>query len=342
MRISRTPLRFSLIGGGSDLRVYWQSYGPCKIISMTLSPSMYVTYMKRDTYDKAGQSYGKPIRISYTRTEHVDRLEDVEHDIIRESLLSLTDNHPREREKLCAQFEMTTIGSIPSRGSGLGSSSALTVGIMRLFLPDHNARTIARLAESVECDRLRRNIGCQDHLAAAWGGLRRYTVRADMGVLAERIGDGKWLADHLLAFKLPVSKTTHVENAPPDDVHVGILHNLKTRLPYLKETVELVPGMRWAIENYDVEEMASVLRNAWKLKKASHGFLDENVERLYNRGINSGALAGKLSGSMNKGAGHLFFLAYPDVHANIREKLTEELAEMKVEYYPHGSKVWEI
>lgn len=342
MKISRTPLRFSLIGGGSDLPAYWRNYGPCKIISMTLTPGMFVTYTKRDVYDRAEAGYDNNIRLSYTRTEQVDSLEGIKHDIIRESLLCLVENHPRERESLCRQFEMTTIGSIPASGSGLGSSSALAVGIIRLFLPEHHASTIARLAASVEIDRLKRSIGWQDHLSAAFGGLQLYAISDDAGISAMSLGDGCWLADHLLAFKLPASKTTDAKDAPADNVHVDIVSDIKFRWKHLKETVELVTDMRWAIENWDVEEIASILRNAWALKKASHGFLDENVDSLYNRGISAGALAGKVSGSMNKGAGHLFFLAYPDAHDEIRKHLAGELAEMRVEYYPHGSKVWEI
>ena len=342
MKISRTPLRFSLIGGGSDLPEYWRNYGPCKIISMTLSASIHVTYTVRDFYHDLyiGDAYQDRIRVSYIQTENVDSVQQIQHELIRESMTLVGDSRP---------FEMTTIGDIPSRGAGLGSSSSLVVGILKIFYPDVDELELALKAIEVEIDNLGKRIGWQDHLAAVYGGCRQYNIqphgnirRGHCTVFETDLECGNSLARNLLAFRLPVDRSNDSAVAGVHGNLAEMREKMEERVPYLRETVDLVDEMAEALRYYEIKSVGEILQMAWKLKKASHDFIDKNVERWYSIGIENGALAGKVSGSMSKGAGHLFFLAYPDDHDGIREALGEELAEMKVEYYPHGSKVWEI
>jgi D-glycero-alpha-D-manno-heptose-7-phosphate kinase len=281
-------------------------------------------------------------------TENVDSVEDIRHELIRESMTLVDDPRP---------FEMTTIGDIPSRGAGLGSSSSLVVGILKLFYPNIGPLELAQKAIEVEVVNLGKGVGWQDHLAAVYGGCRQYAIQPSRyagtrnfmidATMLEAAGChvGHKLVACLLAFRLPNDRSH-------DSRVVGIHSNLtemreqmEKRVPYLRETVDLVDDMAYSLQHWGIKAIVTVgeiMRKAWELKKASHAYVDKNIERWYSIGIENGALAGKVSGSMSKGAGHLFFLAYPDDHDRIRAALGEELAEMKVEYYPHGSKVWEI
>jgi len=354
MKISRTPLRFSLIGGGSDLPAYYEHYGPCKIISMALSASMYVTLTERNLYKGSPcKIYGNNIRIAYTKTEHVDSIDDIEHELIRESLKAVSPD-------VCpAAFEMTTIGDIPSRGAGLGSSSALVVGVLNVVthtdpetpmgplvdftgspLEEIRPKELYESAFHVEHDVLGNNIGCQDHLSAAYGGLRLYRVDSSGLSYGNIMNEsGYWLAEHLLAFRLPRNRHEKASGASEHSTLVDMNREMENRAQYLTETVCMVPECQEALYLRDAEAVAKILRVAWGLKKASHGYVDKDIERWYSLGIHFGALAGKVSGSMSAGTGHLFFLAYPDEHDRIREELGAELSEMKADYYPFGSKV---
>lgn len=344
MKISRTPLRFSLIGGGSDLPAYWQHYGPCKIISMTLTASIYVTFTERNLYEGSAKDvYGNNIRISYTQTEHVDSIDEIKHDLIRESLGFVSDTFPADW--IPPAFEITTIGDIPSKGAGLGTSSALIVGLlMAIFHVGGHTSIPMNFQEmaSIEIDRLGRQIGYQDFMSAQMGALRCYTLGIDRFKSDHMHEVGDDLAERLVAFRLPLDRSDSAQSVPAHETLEDMQRQMEIRYPYLKQTVEMVDPMVDALTHRRWEEVGEILQEAWELKKASHGYVDKNVERWYSMGMEAGALAGKVSGSMSKGAGHLFFLAYPDDHDRIRETVGAELSEMQVDYYPHGSKVWEV
>ena len=346
MFISRTPFRFSLIGGGSDLPAYYKEYGPAKIISMTLGASMYVTYSPRDLYSDPG-ALGSPIRLSYTQTENVNSISAIQHDLIRGVLESLRDD---AHLKLPFSFEMTTVADIPSRGAGLGSSSALVVGILKILYstppsPD-DANVIAWYAYDIESRILGRPVGFQDHYSAAIGGLRKYHTIDDgynsVKYSAVRNQRGSELASHLIAFRLPVNRSSNTAKMPEHQTLDAMKEDMRNRADDLTFTVDMVDNMWECLRCGDFLEVGRILDKAWYYKKKSHGVLDNNIDRLYNIGVSKGgALGGKVSGSMSGGAGHLFFLAYPDEHERIRKAL-KELVEMKVEYYPHGSTVTRI
>ncbi len=348
MLVSRTPLRFSIIGGGSDMFEYINKYGPCKIISMTLEASMYVTYTARQLYSGVAKNvYESNIRLSYTETELVDSIDDLKHDLVRETLKAL-----REMDVDVSAFEMTTVGDIPSRGAGLGSSSALIVGILNVLLEDrpagHNewmkaANAISTAAYIIETHELGKNIGIQDHLSAAFGSLRKYHIESDGQQPPEEApGRGHWLAENLCAFRLPGDRANNATEAPNHALLDDMKAKMEWRAVYLTQTVNMVDDCWSAIYAQDLEAVGGFMQKAWELKKKSHAFLDKDVERVYDSGMNAGAYAGKVSGSMSSGAGHLFFLAPPEVQTNIRRAIGMELNEMRVKYYPRGSHVVEI
>ena len=346
MLVSRTPFRFSLIGGGSDLPAYYENYGPAKIISMTIQASMYVTYSRRNLYSDIG-ALASPIRLSYSRTENVNRIEDLEHDLVRGVLEVLRDECDTDAD--FKSFEMTTIADIPSRGAGLGSSSALIVGILHLFPPalDGNITDgrLADMAFRIETKRLGRNIGFQDHYSAVFGGLKKYVVASDSAVANPEVhtivGVECDLARHLIAFRLPMNRSPSTAELPEHQTLDNMKASMEDRSNYIHATVEMVDNMWEALGKREFDEVGRYLGHAWDFKKLSHGVLDNNIDRLYTLAEEAGALGGKVSGSMSGGAGHLFFLAYPDDHERIRAALGE-LVEMRVNFYPHGVTVTKI
>jgi len=340
MLISRTPLRFSIIGGGSDMVEYIDKYGPCKIISMTLEASMYVTYTMRKLYSgSAKDTFGSNIRLSYTETELVDSIDELKHDLVRETLKLVREIGGKSK---FLPFEMTTVGDIPSRGAGLGSSSALIVGILNIWLNGSDPEYVAATAYIVEAEKLGKNVGVQDHLSAAFGGLKMYHVEKDgQHPPKHASGRGNWLANNLCAFRLPGNRADNATVAPNHALLDALKDDMASRADYLSQTVDMVDDCWEAICAQDLKAVGEFMEKAWELKKLSHAFVDKDVERLYNIGMRY-ALAGKVSGSMSSGTGHLFFLAPPEIQENIRRAMSSELKEMRVNYYPHGSHVWSI
>ena len=164
MIISRTPLRVSFFGGGSDLPAYYRRHGGA-VLSTAIDKSVYVTVSRK--FDEA-------VRVSYSRTEEVDRAADVEHPLVRESLALLG---------IEGGVEITSIADIPARGTGLGSSSAFTVGLLNaLHAFKGRHASAARLAEEscvIELERCGEPIGKQDQYAAAFGGFNYIRFHPD-------------------------------------------------------------------------------------------------------------------------------------------------------------------
>jgi D-glycero-alpha-D-manno-heptose-7-phosphate kinase len=170
--ISRTPLRVSFLGGGSDLPSYYRHHGGA-VLSTTIDQSVYVTVSRK--FDDA-------VRVSYSRTEEVARSADVEHPLVREALALVG---------IEGGIEITSVADIPSRGSGLGSSSAFTVGLLNaLHAYCGRHASAARLAQEsceIELERCGEPIGKQDQYAAAYGGLNFIRFHPDESVEVKKV-----------------------------------------------------------------------------------------------------------------------------------------------------------
>ena len=164
MIISRTPLRISFAGGGSDLKEYYKN-GVGAVTSTAIDKYIYITVNKK---------FDDKIRISYSKTEIVDSIDEIKHDLIREAL-RLTN--------IDAVIEITSIADIPSKGTGLGSSSSFTVGLLNAlyaYKGQHkSAEILAKEACKIEIDIVGEPIGKQDQYAAAYGGINHIQFNAD-------------------------------------------------------------------------------------------------------------------------------------------------------------------
>ena len=172
MIIIQTPLRISLFGGGTDFKNFYQQYGGC-VLSTAIDKYIFVTIKKR---------FDEKLRVGYTRTEMVDRVDEIEHELIREAL-KLTG--------ISSGVEITTMGDIPSAGSGLGSSSTVTVGAlhaMHTYLGEIvPADVLASQACRIEIDVLKKPIGIQDQYIVAQGGLRFIEFKTDGTVESSKL-----------------------------------------------------------------------------------------------------------------------------------------------------------
>src|SRR5574339_141273 len=189
MIIVQTPLRISFFGGGTDFPSFFMEEGVC-VLSSAIDKYIFLTVKER---------FDKKLLIGYTQTEMVDNLEDIRHDLIRETL-RLTGIHEG--------LEVTTMGDIPSEGSGLGSSSTVTVGALQAMYMQLgeivSAERLARQACAIEIETLKKPIGIQDQYIAAYGGFRFFEFRPDGEVGVEKINvsteSHRTLNDNFLLF----------------------------------------------------------------------------------------------------------------------------------------------
>src|SRR5947207_2655094 len=172
MIISRTPLRISFVGGGSDLSTFY-TYDPGVVVSTAINKFIYISVNKK---------FDNKIRASYSVTEIVDRVDQLEHELIREALKLVG---------IDGGVEITSISDIPSQGTGLGSSSTYTVGLLNAlyaYTGQHaGAERLAREACQIEIERCGKPIGKQDQYIAAYGGLQYIQFNPDKSVFVEPI-----------------------------------------------------------------------------------------------------------------------------------------------------------
>jgi D-glycero-alpha-D-manno-heptose-7-phosphate kinase len=322
MIISRTPLRVSLFGGGSDLRAFYRRQ-PGAVLSTTIDKSVYVTVSRK--FDDA-------VRVSYSRTEEVSRAQDVEHPLVREALALL---------EIQGGIEITSVADIPARGTGLGSSSAFTVGLLNALHAYRGRHAPAdRLAEEsclIEIERCGEPIGKQDQYAAAFGGLNFIRFHPDESVdVTKVICPPDTLADlhrRLLFFYTGTTRSASALLAEQSA-------KLASEDAAFRATRELTCFAEAAFASLcagDVEPLGPMLHQAWRLKRGlASGVSNEAIDLAYGAALAAGATGGKLLGA--GGGGFLMFLAPTERHDAVRAALGG-LRETPFAFTGHGSKI---
>lgn len=321
MIISRTPFRVSLAGGGSDLAEYYRRRRGT-VVTMAINHYMYVTVHRR---------FDASIRVSYTRTEMVEHLDDLQHNLVRECL---------RMTGLTQGIEVTTIADLPA-GIGLGSSSSLTVGLLNgLFALKgewHSAADLARRACEIEIDILGHPIGKQDQYIAAHGGFREIDFLDDESVVVHPLVCPRSRRDdlvrQLLLFYTGVSRDAN-----------SVLHEARQRIVERTESpidgiVSLARSMRTAIIDGAVEEVGPLLDQSWDLKKQmASNVSNAHLDGLYARALAAGATGGKVSGA---GAGGCLLLFVPEERQSaVRAAMQEaRLKEVTFLLEPEGSRI---
>jgi D-glycero-alpha-D-manno-heptose-7-phosphate kinase len=319
--ITRTPLRISFAGGGSDFpAVYRRDFGA--VVATAINKYMYIT---------VNPKFDKKIRASYSITEMVDRVDDLKHDLIREAL---------RMTGITGGIEITSISDIPSRGTGLGSSSTYTVGLLHAlhaYVGRHvGAKRLAEEACEIELERLGRPIGRQDQYIAAYGGLQFMRFEPD-GVLVEPLLPGgdfrRDLEAHLLL--LYTGMTRRAESILAEQARN--LENGETALDGALRLRDLALDLRAAILDRRLEAVGEILDAGWQIKRGlASGISNPQIDEWYGRARSAGAIGGKLVGA--GGGGFLLVFAPPRAHAGIVECLPE-LRPVPIHLEPFGSRI---
>lgn len=323
MIITRSPLRISLGGGGTDLPSYYCKYGGF-LIAAAIDKYVYVTVMR---------PFSPGIYLKYSKLEHVDQVDEVQHPIIREAIRMLDFKTP--------QLEITTLADIPA-GTGLGSSGSFTTALLRALYA-HRRRLVhpselAQLACEIEIERLGEPIGKQDQYIAAYGGVTCFTFNPDGSVEAaplkismDTLFD---LEDNLLLFFTGYARSAGSilkdQQARTQQADPEMLDNLH----YVKEL-----GLRsqQALEVGNPRLFGELLHAHWEHKKRrSTGMSNTHINEWYDLGMHNGAIGGKLVGAGGGG----FLLFYAEDRRRLREAMARAgLDEVRFRFDFDGTKV---
>lgn len=294
MLITRSPLRISLGGGGTDLPSYYAEHGGF-LISAAIDKYVWVTISR---------PFVRGIFLKYSKLEHVERVDDIEHPIIREAFAMLGITEP--------QHEITTLADIPA-GTGLGSSGSFTTALLkalhtferRLLLPGD----LARLACELEIDRLGRPVGKQDQYIAAYGGITCFEFDTNGDVRAEPLAMSQStlheLEDHLLLFFTGFSRNAGDMLKDQDQRTKQADASMVENLHYVKD---LGRRSRTALQAGKLATFGELMHEHWERKrKRSTGMSNARIDEWYELGRSAGAIGGKLVGA--GGGGFLMFYA---------------------------------
>ena len=319
MVITQTPLRISLAGGGSDFKEFYAD-GAGRVLSTAIDKYIFVIIKER---------FDNSIVLNYSNKEIVEDVSQVKHELIREAMM---------KTSLGRGVEISTLADIPSEGSGLGSSSALIVGLLNaMYMYQGQQVTARRLAEEaceIEIERCGRPIGKQDQYIAAYGGIRIFTFHPDGTVTDEPVD---LPARSLLQFgnNLMLFYTNRTRNA------AAILTEQKAMTRERRKTIEsmlpLVDDIRESIQTRRFEDVGRALHDGWMLKrKMASRISDSQIDEVYDRALKAGALGGKIAGA---GGGGFLLLYVPPVHQESVRAALSDLFELAFLPERDGSKV---
>ncbi|MFN2251652.1 MAG: GHMP kinase [Anaerolineae bacterium] len=318
MIITQTPLRISFLGGGTDFREYCAVDDGC-VLSCTIDK--FVNVILKERFDDL-------IRVGYTRQEMADSVAEIEHDLVREAMriTGIKDG-----------VEIATMADIPGRGSGLGSSSTVSVGLLHAMwtytgvLPSR--RHLAEGACEIEIDRLRRPIGMQDQYAAAYGGLNIIRFSGDDVTVEPVDGDARLarrLGERLLLFFTGRTRdSSHVLTEQRDSIE-------DNRAPLGALALWARDG-RDALANGRLDEVGELMHEGWLRKRGlASRVSDGQIDEMYERARAAGAIGGKISGA--GGGGFLLLYCRPEHQSRVRAALSD-LTELEFGLESEGSLV---
>lgn len=320
MIIVQTPLRTSLFGGGTDFPAYFLEHGGC-VLTSAIDKYIFVTIKRR---------FDNKLRVGWTRTELVDTVDELQHELIREAFRLTGIDHG---------VEITTMGDIPSEGSGLGSSSTVTVGALHAMYALKRelvmADKLAAEACHIEIDLLKKPIGIQDQFIAAHGGLRFMEFMAGTGeVRSTRIeldaATKRRLNHNLLLFFTGVTRDANTILSEQKE-------NIRSRESVLGEMKQIAHTACDKLQKGEVDAIGELLHESWLLKKQlASKVSNSDVDDLYRLALSAGATGGKIAGA--GGGGFLLLYCPPDRQERLRQEL-HMLQELPFNMGQDGSKV---
>ncbi len=322
MIITRTPYRISFFGGGTDYKAWYHEHGGM-VLSTTIAKYCYISLRRMPPF------LGSKYRVFWSQMEAVDRREDIQHAGVRGCLefLGIDDG-----------IEVNHAGDLPAR-SGLGSSSAFTVGMLTALhaLCGERPKSAAGLAAEaiqVEQEVLHETVGIQDQIACAWGGLNMIKIECDgnyaispLTLPAERIAK---LESHLMLFFTGIQRHA-------SDIAKTQIENTERNMDYLGSIAAQVPEAVRLLKEDKLDEFGNLLDYAWQFKRQlSDKISSPEIDGLYDRALDAGALGGKILGA---GGGGFMLLYVPlERQSNVRKAL-DGLFDVPVRFENSGSQV---
>lgn len=322
MIISRTPYRVSFLGGGTDYPTWFREHGGA-VLAAGIDKFCYLTARYLPPF------FEHRLRVVYSKIENCQTLDQIEHPVVRETLRFLG---------LARGVEIHHDGDLPAR-SGMGSSSAFTVGLLNALhaLRGHRADKHQLSRESIHLEQqvLRETVGCQDQLMAAHGGLSHivFEPRGQMHVRPVAISPQRQqeLSDRTMLFYTGIRRTASDVAAS----YVPKLHDRGGQLQYMKQLVD--EGHAILTGSGRIDDFGKLLHAAWLAKVSlSNKVSNPTIDAIYTAALSAGAIGGKLLGA--GGGGFLLLFVRPEDQPRVKARL-DALVHVPFEFHPAGSEI---
>jgi D-glycero-alpha-D-manno-heptose-7-phosphate kinase len=326
MQITQTPFRISLVGGGTDLESFYKTHGPGCVVSFTIDRFMYIA---------VNPKFDGNVRVSYSVTEVVEDASMLLHELARECL---------HRMGISKGIEVISVADMPGRGTGLGSSSAYTVGLLnalsqyRIYHPGEPYQSIEDVAEEackIEIERCGKPIGKQDQYAVAYGGLNQFVFHPDGFVSINPIPLTSDVKDemekHMLLFWIGRRRSSREILSEQKKITEG------AKIDALEAMAQLARILYAELDRGVTENIGRYLHENWEMKKSLvKGISDPQIDNWYRKAREAGAVGGKVAGA--GGGGLLLFWAEPEYHIDIKATLGLRHVPFKIE--PRGTRLY--
>ena len=324
MIVSKTPLRLSLAGGGTDLPEYYSQYGS-QVITSAIDKNIYIFVKKW---------FEPAIRVSYSKTEIVDKIHKIKHPFVRESFRHF---------KIKSNLEATIMADLPA-GTGMGSSSSFAVGLLNALSAytkqKISTQNLAELAFKLQHNILKESGGKQDQYAASYGGIISMRIDRQGKVNVEKLKIKKEkikkIEDNLLCFYTGIKRS-----APKiqEKYCKSITNNDTSVIESLHEINKMSKPMISYLKKGDLNEIGELFESHWDLKKKlSNEITNSKIDRLYNEAKKSGAIGGKMLGA--GGGGYLVFLCKNGKKNAVKQKLNQKgLTDIPIKFNERGSTI---
>jgi len=319
MIITKTPFRISFVGGGSDFEdFYTKSYGA--VLSTTIDRFMYVNLNKK---------FSEGYRVAYSKVEDVGDVREINHPIVREAIIE---------SGIKESLEISSMADIPSKGSGLGSSSSYCVGLLNALYKfkgiNLEAKELAKKASFIEIKKCGDPIGIQDQYAAAYGGMNLFTFTKN-NVEVLKINNSQFVREiesSLLFFYTGKTRSaSKILKGHQDNINNG------SSLSVLEDIKEIPFKLYESIKKENIDDFSYWINLNWKLKKtASSASSNEKIDSIIETGLRNGALGAKLLGAGMEG--FVMFVAPKNKHKKIIDSLSS-LSKQSFKFYFSGSEV---
>lgn len=321
MIICRTPFRISFFGGGSDYPA-WTQENSGAVLSTTINRYCYLTCRYLPPF------FPHKLRVVYSKIELCNKIEEIKHPAVREALKLTQTKYG---------VEIHHDGDLPAR-SGMGSSSSFAVGIINTLLALQgkmkSKKEIAQMAIDLEQNHLKENVGSQDQIAAAYGGINLIELHAGTGFNVRPVILSK-NREEIFRSKLLLFFTGISRNAT--EIASSFLPGLSQKKNQILRSIEMVGQAESLLSQGNIHEIGPLLNEAWQLKRSlGAGISNSDIDDIYQIGIKNGATGGKILGA--GGGGFLLFFAEPENHEKIRQALSK-LVEVPFEFERGGSQI---